>query len=89
MSTLGHTCTGSCICLWRKQDIEGHINPECPVKGHLRAITALACSPDGTRIVSGSHDNRVKIWDAQTGAEVRSVEELWVCVLGGARMVGG
>ena len=28
--------------------------------------------PDGTRIVSGSYDNTLKIWDAQTGKEFLS-----------------
>jgi WD40 repeat protein len=29
----------------------------------------VAFSPDGTRIVSGSDDNTLKVWDAQTGQE--------------------
>jgi WD40 repeat protein len=29
----------------------------------------VAFSPDGTRIVSGSHDKTFKVWDAQTGQE--------------------
>ena len=32
-------------------------------KGHV-----FAClSPDGTRIVTGSHDKTAKVWDARTG----------------------
>ncbi|KAE9383286.1 hypothetical protein BT96DRAFT_869311, partial [Gymnopus androsaceus JB14] len=27
-------------------------------------------SPDGTRIVSGSHDKTLRIWDATTGAQI-------------------
>jgi hypothetical protein len=30
----------------------------------------VAFSPDGTRIVSGSYDETIQIWDAQTGEEV-------------------
>jgi WD40 repeat protein len=30
----------------------------------------VAFSPDGTRIVSGSYDSTIRIWDAQTGEEV-------------------
>ena len=33
---------------------------------------SIAFSRDGTRVVSGSNSNHVKIWDAETGAEVSS-----------------
>ncbi|KIM56120.1 hypothetical protein SCLCIDRAFT_89586, partial [Scleroderma citrinum Foug A] len=29
-------------------------------------------SPDGTRIVSGSHDNTVRVWDTDSGVEIGS-----------------
>jgi len=35
-------------------------------------VTCLAISPDGKRVVSGSDDNLVKIWDTENGEEVRS-----------------
>ena len=31
----------------------------------------MAYSPDGKHIVSGAADNTVKVWDSQTGKEVR------------------
>jgi hypothetical protein len=33
-------------------------------------VTSVAYSPDGKRIVSGSHDNTLKVWDAQTGQDL-------------------
>jgi WD40 repeat protein len=33
-------------------------------------VCALAFSPDGKRVISGSFDQFVKIWDTTTGAEV-------------------
>jgi len=38
--------------------------------GHSDYVRSVAFSPDATRIVSGSADKLVKIWDAETGAEV-------------------
>jgi WD40 repeat protein len=35
--------------------------------GHSGSVYAVAFSPDGKRIVSGSYDNTVKLWDATTG----------------------
>ena len=41
----------------------------CTMAGDV--MYSVAFSPDGTR-VCGSSDKLVKIWDAATGAEVRS-----------------
>ena len=40
--------------------------------GHSRDVNVVAFSVDGKRVVSGSDDRLVKIWDTETGAEVRS-----------------
>ena len=40
------------------------------LRGHTDDIFSVAFFPDGKRIVSGSEDKLVKIWDAATGAEV-------------------
>ena len=40
--------------------------------GHSGLVFAVAFSADGKRIVSGSADKLVKIWDAATGAQVSS-----------------
>ena len=36
-------------------------------------MLSVAFSPDGTRIVSGSHDYTVRVWDAASGAEVNNL----------------
>jgi WD40 repeat protein len=36
------------------------------LKGHSAAVDALAFSPDGSRIVSGSRDKSLRVWDAAT-----------------------
>ena len=38
--------------------------------GHTALVRSVAFSPNGNRVVSGSGDNLVKIWNAETGAEV-------------------
>src|SRR5262249_44470785 len=47
-------------------------------------VTALAFSPDGARIASGSADTTLKVWDAGTGEELLSL----VGHTGGVRAVG-
>ena len=43
--------------------LEGH-------EGIYRGANSAAFSPDGKFIVIGASDSLVKIWDAETGAEV-------------------
>ena len=40
------------------------------LRGHEGAVYAAAFSPDGARIVSGSDDSTVRVWDAASGAEL-------------------
>jgi WD40 repeat protein/serine/threonine protein kinase len=43
------------------------------LRGHDEIVYSVALSPDGKRIVSGSRDKAVKVWDAQMGAEVMTL----------------
>jgi hypothetical protein len=36
-------------------------------RGHVKAVTAVAWSPDGRRIASGSDDKTVQVWNAAAG----------------------
>jgi eukaryotic-like serine/threonine-protein kinase len=38
--------------------------------GHDGTVMALAFSPDGAKVVSGSWDNTARVWDASTGDEI-------------------
>ena len=40
--------------------------------GHSYGLWAVDFSPNGSRVASGSDDHLVKIWNAETGAEVSS-----------------
>ncbi len=43
------------------------------LRGHSDEVHEMAVSPDGKRIVSGSVDKTVKVWDAATGAELMTL----------------
>ena len=44
------------------------------IEGHTNAVYSVAFSTDGTRIVSGSRDESVRVWDASTGGELKVLQ---------------
>ena len=44
------------------------------LEGHEGEVTAIAYSPDGTRMATGSTDTTARIWDTATGKEVAVLE---------------
>src|SRR5262249_17758613 len=42
---------------------------------HTGMVRCLAFSPDGKRILSGSADRTLRLWDAATGAELLRMED--------------
>ncbi|KAH8797812.1 hypothetical protein F5884DRAFT_146537 [Xylogone sp. PMI_703] len=44
------------------------------LEGHSDSVTSVAFSPDGKQIVSGSYDNKVRLWDAATGEALQIFE---------------
>jgi WD40 repeat protein len=46
------------------------------LEGHGGVVTALAVLPDG-RVVSGSDDETIRLWDEATGAETARLDLDW------------
>ncbi|MEE0948249.1 MAG: hypothetical protein U0L53_05940 [Bacteroidales bacterium] len=44
------------------------------LEGDSYWVNSVAYSPDGTKIISGSRDNIIKIWDANTGQCLKILE---------------
>lgn len=45
------------------------------IRGHTSLVLSVAFFPDGNRILSGSYDRTIRIWDAETGLQLgRSLE---------------
>lgn len=44
------------------------------LRGHTHIVSSVSVSADGRRIVSGSEDNTVRVWDATSGAELHCLK---------------
>ncbi|KAL1023216.1 hypothetical protein UPYG_G00037840 [Umbra pygmaea] len=42
-------------------------------KGHRNLVTCLSVSMDGTLLLSGSHDETIRLWDIQSKQSIRSI----------------
>ncbi|MCA9270819.1 MAG: PD40 domain-containing protein [Planctomycetales bacterium] len=49
------------------------LDPMFALRGHGSWAVSLAYSPDGSRLASGSNDQRVCIWDAANGKELKRI----------------
>jgi WD40 repeat protein len=54
----------------------GQESPVRTLKGQLDAVTALAYSPDGKYLATGSFDNSIYLWNPQTGDLVKKLSGL-------------
>jgi WD40 repeat protein len=65
------------------------------LEGHTELIQSIALSANGRRVVSGSHDNTIRVWDSKTGECLKVLEGHAGCVqslvlsAAGGRIVSG
>ncbi|MEY2428750.1 MAG: hypothetical protein QOJ40_1635 [Verrucomicrobiota bacterium] len=50
------------------------------LEGHKDALYAIALSPDGETLASGSYDQKIKLWNLKTGKEIRTLSGHNGCV---------
>lgn len=55
------------ICLWNAHSGDQILHP---FEGHSDGVLSVSFSPDGTRIISGSNDETVRVWSVTTGTEI-------------------
>ena len=62
------------ILLTVSQNTFAQTQPKVILAGHTSAIIAVAFSPDGTTIATGSSDNSIRLWDSNTGEHIKTLE---------------
>ena len=59
-----------------KDGASAQVSPKVQVVtaiGHSQSVYSVAFSPDGARLVSGSADNTIKLWEVQSGRLLRTL----------------
>jgi len=63
-----------------RSTLEGLLHESLTLTGHANRVTSVAFGPEGWRIVSGSGDTTVKVWDAVGSRELRTFRGHTDCV---------
>ena len=57
-------------CIFTDEELNPFLVCVFVVEGHTDSIQSVTFSPNGKRIVSGSGDTTVRMWDTETGKPV-------------------
>ncbi|CAE6441989.1 unnamed protein product [Rhizoctonia solani] len=63
-SLSNYDSSANSVQLW---DVQKRIPASDPFKGHTDTVRSVGFSPDGSRVVSGSHDKTIRVWDVERG----------------------
>ena len=80
---------------WEHDHLWTRFNSLHTFRGHRGPVSCVAISSDGKRLVSGSYDKSLKIWDVQKGQQIRILKghtDSVLCVAispAGKRLVSG
>ena len=55
---------------WEHRYLWTRISSRQTLRGHAAGVSSVDFSPDGRRMLSGSEDKTVKVWDTATGREI-------------------
>ncbi|CAE6402935.1 unnamed protein product [Rhizoctonia solani] len=61
------SASANSVQLWDVQMMTAVANP---FKGHTGFVYSVQFSPDGTRVVSGSSDEKIRVWDVERGMTI-------------------
>ncbi|WP_017662245.1 TIR domain-containing protein [Baaleninema simplex] len=56
------------------QQVKNEIREKNTLEGHRSVVTSVNFSPNGKILASGSGDNTIKLWNVETGEEIRTLE---------------
>ena len=88
MEALGNV-TGHLVTVW---DVSSR-QIVTTLQGHTNDVRAVAFSPDGKLLASGSYDNTMKFWNVATWQEIVTLKSNWIQSLAfsadGKRLVSG
>ena len=72
-TTFLSTCRdNTTVKIWSLETPSATYTLETTLSGHSKSVTAAAFNAEGTRIVTGSEDLTVRIWEAESGTCVRT-----------------